>query len=216
MKLLWEQLESVTLVPEIITEGSTGKKDYFLYGPSIIAEQKNKNGRIYKGHIIEREVAKLMERIQNKDAGGELNHPQSPEINLERLSHYVTEVKREGNIWHSKLKVASTPMGQIVRNIIDDDQQKIGVSTRGLGTVGKDGYVAEDFNLICIDIVGRPSAPGAFVSAILEAKEYIINEKGEILEKAYDTFEDKLKSIPKKQIEDYLFKAVNEFVRSLK
>ena len=137
MKLLWEHLDSVTLEPEIITEAESGKKNYFLYGPTIISEQKNKNGRIYKSHIIEREVNKLLERMSAGDCGGELGHPNSPEINFDRLSHYILEVKRDQNTWFTKLQVASTPMGQIVRNIMDDGRQKIGISTRGLGNVGR-------------------------------------------------------------------------------
>jgi hypothetical protein len=216
MKLLWEKLDGVTLTPEIITEAETGKKNYFLYGPTIIAEQKNRNGRIYRGHIIEREVNKLLERMADGDCGGECNHPQSPELNFDRLSHYLTEVKRDGNVWYTKNLVASTPMGQLIKNIIDDNKQKIGISTRGLGSVDRSGMVGEDYVLICNDLVSKPSGPGAFLSSILESKEYIIQLDGTIAEKVYDTFESKLAKLPKREVEKYLMEAVNQFLKGIR
>lgn len=215
MKLLWENLPEMILEPLIEESTTGGGKKYFLYGPSIVAEVKNKNGRIYRSNVIEREVMKLQQRINEKKAGGELNHPQSPEVNPERVSHYITELKRDGNVWYSKVKVASTPMGMIVRNIMDDNQMTIGNSTRGLGTVGRDGYVSEDFNLITLDLVGSPSGPGCYLDPIMEAKDWIIKEDGSISEQ-YEKLEKKLDKLPKRDVEMYLGKAIGAFLRSLK
>jgi len=215
MKLLWEQIDSSNFETEFLTEGGTGRKSLFIKGPFIVAEQKNKNGRVYSADLCEREVKKFInEKVSKNMAGGELNHPQSPEVNPERISHYITELERVGNIWVGKAKVSSAPMGKIVQSLIEDGY-KLGVSTRGLGTVKPDGMVNEDFRMITVDVVGNPSAPGAFVDPIMENKEWIIREDGKIVEgtaQAYSKLEEKLKTLPKSDVEAYLNKAIKQFL----
>jgi len=215
MKILIEELDSSNFQMDIVNEAE-GKKNYYIRGPFIVAEAKNKNNRIYPASFVEREVNRFIEEKINKHmAGGELNHPSLAEVNPERISHYITELKRDGNVWMGKAKVASTPMGQIVKNLLEDGY-RLGVSTRGLGTVGKNGIVESDFKLITVDCVGNPSGPGCFVDPILEAKEYIIMEDGRIAEKAYVKLEDKLETLPVANAEEYLTTAINEFLRSIR
>ena len=217
MKLLREEISTEDIVTEVLSEGGTGKKQYFISGPFIVAEAKNKNGRVYPASIIDREVQNFIrEKIEKKMAGGELNHPTMAEVNPERISHYVTELKRDGNVWLGKAKVASTPMGMIVQNLLSDDY-RLGVSTRGLGTVGKNGIVENDFRLVTADIVSNPSGPNCFVDPILESKEYIIMEDGRIAEKAYDEFEKKLSSLPRdsNMRQEHLEKAIKKFLRTM-
>lgn len=143
----------------------------------------------------------------------------SPEINLERISHYIKELKQDGNIWIGKHQVASTPMGNIAKALINDGY-KMGISTRGLGTV-KDGVVGDDFRLITADLVSEPSGPGCFVESMCEGKQWIINECGNIEEvavvtSAYDILETTLSTLPNHEREDYLFKAIDEFIKNIK
>ena len=196
---------------------STGKKTLFIQGPMIVAEAKNKNGRVYPASIIEREVKKFEKIIEAGRAGGELNHPQSPEINPKEISHYITELKRDGNVWIGKAKVASTPNGQILRNLIEDGF-KMGMSTRGLGTVGGNGDVNEDYRMLTIDAVGDPSGPDCFVEGILESKQFIIEDGGKIIEVAFDKLEKDIEKLPIKQElkEEQLFGAISDFMKSLK
>lgn len=218
MKILIENIRPEDIETEILEE-ETGKKRYYLKGPFIVAEAKNKNGRIYPSAIIEREVQKYIEERINKNmAGGELNHPTMAEVNPERISHYVTELKRDGNVWYGKARVANTTLGKHIVIPLIEDGYKLGISTRGLGSVGKNGIVESDFRLIAADIVSNPSAPGAFLDPILESKEYIILEDGRIAEKAYNQFESKLETLPKDSImrEEYLTKAVKDFLRSIR
>lgn len=218
MKLLIEKINPEDIETEVLTEGGTGKKHYWLKGPFIVAEAKNKNGRIYPSNIIEREVQKFIdEKINKSMAGGELNHPSLAEVNPERISHYITELKRDGNVWWGKAKVASTPMGMIVQNLLSDGY-RLGISTRGLGTVGKNGMVEDDFKLVTADIVSNPSAPGAYLDPILEAKEYIITEDGRIAEKAYAELGKNISSMPKDSglREEHLAKAIDKFLKGIR
>jgi hypothetical protein len=220
MKILIENIDSSNIESEIITEGENGKKNYYIKGPFLVGESRNKNGRIYPSSILEREVQKFYEeKISKNMAGGELNHPSMAEVNPERISHMIVELKREGlsNVWIGKAKVASTPMGQIVKNLLDDGY-RLGISSRGLGSVGKNSMVGEDYKLVTCDVVGSPSGPGCFLDPILEAKEYIIMEDGRIAEKAYANFESKLETLPKssEMREEHLARAVKEFLRSIR
>lgn len=217
MKLLREEISSADIISEAIEE-SVGKKTYYIKGPFIVAEAKNKNGRIYPSPIVEREVNKFIEeRIKMNMAGGELNHPTMAEVNPERISHYIVELKRDGNVWMGKAKVASTPMGMIVQNLLSDGY-RLGISTRGLGSVGKNGIVENDFRLVTADIVSNPSGPNCFVDAILESKEYIVREDGRIAEKTYETFESKLSTLPKDSElrEEHLVKAIRNFLKEIR
>ena len=154
-----------------IQEGKNGKKSTFLEGIFMQAENKNKNGRIYTREILTAAVDKFVnEQVITGRAVGELNHPESPAINLDKVSHRITELKWDGNNVMGKALILDTPMGQIVKGLVEGGVQ-LGVSSRGMGSLDfKDGanYVRDDFMLNTIDIVQDPSAPNAFVNGIME------------------------------------------------
>ena len=154
-----------------IQEGKNGKKSTFLEGIFMQAENKNKNGRIYTREILTAAVDKFVnEQVITGRAVGELNHPESPSINLDKVSHRITELKWDGNNVMGKALILDTPMGQIVKGLVEGGVQ-LGVSSRGMGSLKfKDGanYVRDDFMLNTIDIVQDPSAPNAFVNGIME------------------------------------------------
>jgi hypothetical protein len=162
---------------EVITEAKdNGKKNYFIEGIFMQGDIKNRNGRIYPSKTLEAEMGRYQkEFIETKRALGELGHPDGPQINGDRVSHLITEMRRDGNDFYGKAKILSTPMGEIVKSLLDEGV-KIGVSTRGLGSVkaGRDGVmeVQKDFHLSTVDIVTDPSAPNAFVNGIMENVEY--------------------------------------------
>lgn len=162
---------------EVLTEATeSGKKNYYISGPFMAGAVKNRNGRVYPSEILEREMNRYRkEYIDTKRALGELNHPQGPQINADRVSHLITEMHRDGDNFIGKAKVLDTPMGKIVKTFIDEGVQ-IGVSTRGLGSVKqtKAGImeVQGDFHLATVDVVTDPSGPGCFVNGIMENTEY--------------------------------------------
>lgn len=171
--LLTENIEDI----KIITENKDGKKNYYIEGIFLQGDLTNRNGRNYPINILEREVIKYNENfIGTGRALGELGHPDGPTINLDRVCHKITSLQREGNNFVGKAKLLETPMGKIAKNLLDEGV-KLGVSSRGLGSMTeKDGinYVGEDFMLAtAADIVADPSAPDAFVSGIMERKQWI-------------------------------------------
>jgi len=173
LKLLTENIEEI----KILTENKDGKKNYYIEGIFLQGDLTNRNGRNYPINILEREVIKYNENfIGTGRALGELGHPDGPTINLDRVCHKITSLQREGNNFVGKAKLLETPMGKIAKNLLDEGV-KLGVSSRGLGSMTeKDGinYVGEDFMLAtAADIVADPSAPDAFVSGIMEGKQWI-------------------------------------------
>jgi hypothetical protein len=197
----------------LLVEEKNGKKEMFIEGIFLQAEKKNRNGRIYPKEILEREVNKFKDNHVNaRTALGELNHPPSPSINPERASHLITELKLEGTDYIGKAKVLSTPIGQIVRGLIEDGVQ-LGVSSRGLGSL-KEGVgqykgsklVQPDYRLVTVDVVSDPSAHDAWVNGVFESVSYII-ENGTIKEYKYkkeakQVFEKAYTSISEKQINE--------------
>ena len=176
VKLFSEAVEEVEYICE---EKENGKKDYKINGIFMQADVKNRNGRVYPMEVLEREVAKYNKKfINEKRAFGELGHPDGPTVNLERGSHMITSLKPEGKNFIGEAKIMSTPMGEIVKNLMDEGA-KLGVSSRGMGSlVQKNGanYVRDDFYLAtAADIVAAPSAPNAFVEGIMEGKEWVWN-----------------------------------------
>jgi hypothetical protein len=155
----------------VIEEGTGGKKNTFLEGVFMQAENKNKNGRIYTREVLTSAVDRFVnEMVITGRAVGELNHPDSPSINLDKVSHRITELNWDGNNVMGKALILDTPMGQIVKGLVEGGVQ-LGVSSRGMGSLDyKDGanYVKDDFMLNTIDIVQDPSAPNAFVNGIME------------------------------------------------
>jgi len=176
MKLISEQIQDVQYLSE---EDEKGKKNYKIKGIFLQGDIKNRNGRIYPVEVLEKEVNRYSQEFINENrAYGELGHPEGPTVNLERVSHMVTSLKRDGKNFIGEAKIMSTPMGNIVSNIMDDGG-KLAVSSRSMGSLQqKNGanYVNKDFYLAtAADIVADPSAPQAFVQGIMEGKEWIWN-----------------------------------------
>jgi len=193
MKLITETIEEV----EFLTESdASGNKTYFIEGPFMQADTLNRNKRVYPKQILLKEVARYdRDYVRNNRAFGELNHPSGPTVNLDRVSHIIKEFNTNGKDVYGKAKIMETPMGKIVKNLIDEGA-KLGVSSRGMGSLReKNGYneVQNDFMLSAVDIVADPSAPGAFVNGIMEGKEWIWNNG--ILEEKY--IEDYKKQLEK-------------------
>ena len=189
----------------------------FIQGPFLMADKPNRNNRIYPlGQMVEEVNRYSDEIIKNNRATGELNHPTTPDVNLERACHLVTELRQEGNIFMGKSKVLSTPMGQVVRSLMMDGV-KLGVSSRALGRVDEKNGVGHvsDFRLVAIDVVADPSVPTAFVNGILESKKWVLSTNGEF-EQAYDVFESKISRLPNKNKDQFLKESIIQFINSLK
>ena len=172
MKLITETIENVKALVE---SSETGAKNYFIEGIMMQAETVNRNGRKYSINILENECKRyLKEYVNKKRALGELNHPSGPSVNLDRVSHMIVELNQDGNNFIGKAKILDTPMGKIVKSLIDEGAL-LGVSSRGMGSLkpGADGVqeVQDDFELLCWDFVSTPSTPGAYVSPIKEGLE---------------------------------------------
>jgi hypothetical protein len=182
MKLFSDAVEEIEYICEAKDGGG---KNYKIRGIFMQADVKNRNGRVYPMEILQKEVAKYNKNfIQEKRAFGELGHPDGPTVNLERVSHMITSLKEDGKNFIGEAKIMSTPMGEIVKSLMDEGA-KLGVSSRGMGSLDqKNGanYVRDDFYLAtAADIVADPSAPNAFVEGIMEGKEWVWNN-GALLE----------------------------------
>ena len=168
-----------------IVEGKSGKKSTFLEGVFMQAENKNKNGRIYTREVLTQAVDRFVnEQVITGRAVGELNHPDSPSINLDKVSHRITELKWDGNNVMGKALILDTPSGQIVKGLVEGGVQ-LGVSSRGMGSLDfRDGanYVRDDFMLNTIDIVQDPSAPNAFVNGIMEGVNWEMDRPGHFIQ----------------------------------
>ena len=175
MRLIKEFNESITYLTE---ESKDPKKpNVFIEGVFLQSDLKNKNGRVYPKEIMQREVQRYVnENVKTKRAYGELGHPDGPTVNLDRVSHMITDLREDGNNWIGKAKIMDTPMGRIVKELISEGAQ-LGVSSRGLGSLKERNGINEvqgDFMLAtAADIVADPSAPDAFVSGIMEGKEWV-------------------------------------------
>ena len=178
MRLISEQIEEVEFITEELNE-DTGKKSYKIKGVFMQSDVKNRNGRVYPQEILAKEVAKYNKNfIKEKRAFGELGHPDGQTVNLERVSHMITDLYPDGKNFIGEAKIMATPMGEIVKNLMDEGA-KLGVSSRGMGSLqsrGGTNYVKDDFYLAtAADIVADPSAPNAFVEGIMEGKEWVWN-----------------------------------------
>ena len=175
MRLIKEFNETINYLVE---ESKDPKKpNVFIEGVFLQSDLKNKNGRVYPREIMQREVNRYVEEnVKTKRAYGELGHPEGPTVNLDRVSHMITSLKEDGNNWVGKAKIMDTPMGRIVKELISEGAQ-LGVSSRGLGSLKERNGINEvqgDFMLAtAADIVADPSAPDAFVSGIMEGKEWV-------------------------------------------
>ena len=202
---------------EFITEANG--KDLYLAGVFLQADLKNKNGRWYPSKIMEKEVNRYTkEYIDKKRAFGELGHPEGPTINLDRVSHMVTELTKDGSNWTGKAKVTDTPSGNIVKNLIKEGAQ-LGVSSRGMGSLkpNKKGIqeVQDDFYLAtAADIVADPSAPDAFVNGIMEGKAWIW-ENGAIKEQDIAEYKKIIKKSPKNRLTSIEATVFEDFISKL-
>jgi hypothetical protein len=201
MKLIKEITESVNY----LVEEKDGKKTLFIEGPFLVSERTNRNGRMYKEETMRKEVNRYTENyINQKRAFGELGHPDTPSINLDRVSHLIVGLRQEGNDWIGKAKILETPMGNIARNLIEGGAQ-LGVSSRGMGSlknVNGINIVQDDFYLAtAADIVADPSAPGAFVQGIMEGKEWVLQD-GVWTEQKLEEAKKMIKQASQSQIEE--------------
>jgi hypothetical protein len=215
MKLITEHTEDVK---PLIEAREDGKKSYFIEGIMLQAETVNRNGRMYPLSILSEEIGRYNNNyiIKNR-AMGELNHPTSPTVNLDKVCHMITEMKKSGNDFIGKAKILTeTPMGAIVKNLIDEGAC-LGVSSRGMGSLQKINgvnIVQKDFTLSAIDIVADPSAPGAFVNGIMEGKEWIW-DNGILKEQQISEYHHKLKKTPKRKLEERALSLFSHFLRNI-
>ena len=216
MKLIREEIEKV----EVITEEKNGKKLLYIQGPFLQTEQQNRNGRIYRLPVMEREVKRYTEQYISKGrALGELGHPDGPTVNLDRVSHKIVSLEQKGNDFIGKAQILSTPMGKIAESLLKDGVT-LGVSSRGIGSVRstKEGYseVGEDFMLAtAADIVADPSAPDAFVQGIMEGKEWVW-DGGVLREKLAENTRNKINMLSsQKKLEEHKIELFNDFLNSL-
>jgi|TARA_B110000444_G_scaffold94146_1_gene88992 hypothetical protein len=214
MKLISEEVQNA----EYITEEVNGKKNYKIRGVFLQSEIKNRNGRVYEKEILEKEVSRYnAEFINKKRAFGELGHPDSPTVNLERVSHMITTLYPDGTNFIGEAKIMNTPYGKIVKGLIDEGAQ-LGVSSRGMGSLSQRGgvnYVGRDFYLAtAADIVADPSAPDAFVEGIMESKNWVW-DSGVLVEKdisAWKASIERAKSVALAEAKAEVFK---DFLKKL-
>jgi hypothetical protein len=216
MKLITEEIESV----ELITEEKDGKKNLFIQGVFLQSECVNRNGRLYPYSIMEREVKRYNEGYVEKGrALGELGHPDGPTVNLDRVSHKIVSLSCEGKNWVGKAQILPTPMGKIAESLLNSGVQ-LGVSSRGIGSLRENtkGYkeVGEDFMLAtAADIVADPSAPDAFVSGIMEGKEWVW-EGGILREKFAEQTKRRINTlVDQRRLEEHKLQLFNDFLSSL-
>jgi len=189
----------------------------FISGPYMMCETVNKNKRIYSRDDMEREVGRYVgEMVNTKRAMGELNHPESADVNLANACHLVTSLKMNDNFVVGRSQVLSTPSGKIVECLIKDGV-KVGMSSRALGELKEENGVnkVNNMRLIAVDCVADPSCPKAFVNGILESKEYVLKDNGE-LQEFYDKFEKSISKLPKHDVESFLKEQFINFIRKIK
>ena len=213
MKLITEHLEKL----EYITEEKNGKKDTFIEGVFMQAEKMNRNKRIYPKEVLAEATKKYVsEQVKTGRAVGELNHPDGPQINLDKVSHRITDLKWEGNDVVGRALILDTPMGKIVKGLVEGGC-KLGVSSRGMGTVEqKEGktYVKDDFVLATVDIVQDPSAPSAFVEGIMEGVDWIW-DNGVLKPQQIEEYETEIKKVPMGRISEAQERIFSDFLSKL-
>jgi len=215
MKLFCDINEDIQVLTEEVTPG---QKNYFIEGVMLQADIKNRNNREYPMEVLEPEVKRYSESfVKQKRAFGELGHPEGPVINLERVSHMIVDLRREGKNFIGRAKIMDTPYGKIVKNLIDEGA-KLGVSSRGMGTLEqKEGrsFVKNDFQLAtAADIVADPSAPDAFVRGIMEGKEWVW-DNGILKEKTVEQLQREIKQASYRKLEETKIRVFEKFLRNL-
>jgi len=208
-----ESIDNQIIEEETLEEGKS-QKNYYISGPYLSADTKNGNGRIYPHAVLESQVQKYTKsHIATNRAMGELGHPSTTEINLDRVSHLIKELKMDGKHGIGKSLVMDTPMGKIAKSLIEAGV-KLGVSTRGVGTL-KDSIVQNDFRLLTVDIVADPSAKDAFVNGILESQTEWVMENGILVEKEIEQLKEKLDEYAKEDILNATKKVFEDFLNIL-
>ena len=216
MKLITEEVSSV----KFITEGKGAKKKLYIEGVFLQGDIKNRNGRMYPVQTLDREVGRYNENFTNKGrALGELGHPEGPTVNLDRVSHKITSLVREGNNFKGRAQILNTPMGKIASSLLDEGVQ-LGVSSRGIGSLREDRtgtkVVGEDFQLAtAADIVADPSAPDAFVNGIMEGKEWVW-DGGILREQLASQTKKRINTLGElRALEEHKVNLFNDFVSNL-
>ena len=216
MKLIAEFNENN--VQCIVEQKKNGEKSYMIEGVFAQAEQKNRNGRVYPRRIMENAVAKYVdEQVSKNRAVGELNHPEGPTVNLDKVSHLITDLHFEGNDVVGKASILDTPMGKIVKGLLEGGVN-LGVSTRGMGSLESRGgvnYVGNDFTLSTVDIVQDPSAPAAFVNGIMEGVEWVWNN-GIIEAQVIEKMETEIKKAPRSDLYEVQVREFKNFLSLMK
>ena len=215
MKLITEYVDNEL---EIIAEAKKdGSKNYFIEGVFMQSNQKNKNGRIYEKATLEKAVNKYVtEQVKTGRAVGELNHPEGPTVNLDKVSHKINELRWQGSDVVGKASILKTPMGQIVEGLLEGGV-KLGVSSRGMGSlVQKNGaqYVGDEFMLSTIDIVQDPSAPSAFVNGVMEGVEWVW-DNGLIHRRDIENIETEIRSTSSRNLPEVEIRAFKNFLSKL-
>ena len=216
MRLIKEFNESISYLTE---ESKDPKKpNVFIEGVFLQSDLKNKNGRVYPKEIMQREVNRYVnESVKTKRAYGELGHPEGPTVNLDRVSHMITDLREDGNNWIGKAKIMDTPMGRIVKELISEGAQ-LGVSSRGLGSLKERNGINEvqgDFMLAtAADIVADPSAPDAFVSGIMEGKEWVF-VNGKWNEQDVEIAQDTIRRASGSELEEQKLAVFSNFLDKL-
>lgn len=215
MKLITEINEQVSLINE---STESGEKQFFIEGIYLQSNLKNRNGRMYPESVMDREVGRyITEYIDKKRAYGELGHPQGPTINLERVSHMIQSLRKEGTDYVGKAKIMDTPYGNIVKNLMLEGAC-LGVSSRGMGSLKEKNGVMEvqdDFYLAtAADIVADPSAPDAFVRGIMENKEWVW-DNGILKERQVAEYKETIVKSSKKDLEENMLKVFKNFISKL-
>jgi hypothetical protein len=215
MKLFTELNEEVDFLVE---KNDKGEKSHYIKGIFMQAETKNRNGRLYPINVLESEVNRYNENyIQKKRAFGELGHPEGPNINLDRVSHMITDLRKEGTNFIGKAKIMDTPYGKIVKSLIDEGAN-LGVSSRGMGSLKPNRdtqIVQDDFHLAtAADIVADPSAPNAFVEGIMEGKEWVW-DNGKIHEIQVQQYKTQINESTREEREEMKLFAFQDFLSKL-
>jgi hypothetical protein len=217
MKLIREEVQDVKFIVE---EKVGKKKDYFIEGIFLQADIKNRNGRMYRSEIMDREVERYnKEYVESNRAFGELGHPDGPGINLHLVSHMITSLRKEGSNYIGKAKILETPNGNIARGLLEGGAN-LGVSSRAMGSLKEDEngvqIVQDDFMLsTAADIVADPSAPDAFVRGIMEGKEWVFVD-GKFVEKHIDAVKQAIRKTSSKNLTEAKIRAFQNFLSKIK
>lgn len=217
VKLLIETIDSSDAKLIIEQSSDSGPKKYFIEGVYLQSNLRNKNGRYYPKEVLQSEVARYTKEYINKNRGvGELNHPDTPQVNPERICHVITDLREDGNNWIGRSRITNTPTGRTVMNLVDEGID-LGVSSRGLGSLSQRNgmnYVQSDYKVVCIDMVFDPSAPDAMVQSIMEQKEWVWDvTSGDY--KLIEEIRNDIKKASSGNLEEAILTAFNKFLNNI-